>query len=200
MKYSNGTCTQLKGSLIPFNCNYYDAKNYCSQNCKLEDWNAVHSEVCRKSRLEKLKKTEETCPFIKLGQFLDDTEADIRSPKHDNVYTIYEPVRNTKIIGKGSYGEVILMRDKTNKKLVAMKIINKNGIIDNKVMNALNNEINVQKKIIHENIVGLITHIEDTKNIYIVMEYADKGSLFQLLRRKSRFSEKEAFYFFTQTR
>ena len=81
---------------------------------------------------------------------------------------------------------------------VAVKIIEKKGITDNTIHKSIKNEIEIQRRIIHENIIRLITYVEDDHKVHIVMEYANKGTLFTLLRRKQLFSEKEAFYYFTQ--
>ncbi len=37
---------------------------------------------------------------------------------------------------------------------------------------------------------------EDKDFAYLVLEYAENGSLYKLLRKKKKFSEKEAFVYF----
>lgn len=61
-------------------------------------------------------------------------------------------------------------------------------------------EVDIHKRIKHENIVRLHAAIEDTQNLYLVLEYAAKGNLFYLIRNKRNgLTEDEAFYFFIQT-
>ena len=149
-----------------------------------------------------MRKVIQTCPFIKLGKFLTDQEADKAAPANDNIYSNYEPAKapgRGSSLGKGAFGEVILMKEKKSGKLVAMKIIDKKIVPNSNDLKSLLNEINIQKRIIHENIIKLLAHIENDKHIYIVMEYANRGSLFQLIRKKKKLTEKEAFFFFTQT-
>jgi len=196
MECSNGFCNN-KGSFLSFACKRCRQQKYCSQLCMIEDWNSSHSLICEKTRIELLRKTEIECPFIKIGKLLSSNEADRIVPK-TGVYEKYEVVEQCANLGKGSYGKVILMRDKATNNLVAVKIINKNGIKDKREMQALVNEIGIQKRMVHENIIRLISHFEDSKNIYIVMEYAKGGSLFRVLRKKRRFTEKDAFFFFVQ--
>jgi serine/threonine protein kinase len=120
---------------------------------------------------------------------------------NEGVYDKYEVVKKgdkNYTLGKGSYGEVILMKEKATGNLVALKIIQKGAVENPKALQYLVNEIEIQKRIIHENIIRLYSYYEDSKNLYIIMEYAKKGSLFQLVRRKRKLSEKEAFFFFTQ--
>ena len=59
-------------------------------------------------------------------------------------------------------------------------------------------EVQIHKKLKHENIIRLLTSIEDDKYIYLILEYASKGNLFFLIRNKKTLTEDEAFYFFIQ--
>jgi len=49
------------------------------------------------------------------------------------------------------------------------------------------------------NIVRLYTSLEDTKFIYLILEYVKLGNLFFIIRNKGTLTEDEAFYFFIQT-
>ncbi len=42
-------------------------------------------------------------------------------------------------------------------------------------------------------------YFEDKENVYLILEFAENGSLFSYLRKKQRFSEIEAFVYFFQT-
>lgn len=59
-------------------------------------------------------------------------------------------------------------------------------------------EVDIHKKLSHENIIRLYTSLEDDEFIHLVLEYAAKGNLFYLIRHKKSLTEDEAFYFFTQ--
>jgi serine/threonine protein kinase len=59
-------------------------------------------------------------------------------------------------------------------------------------------EIEIHRKLKHENIIKLFTNLEDDEYIYLILEYASKGNLFYLIRNKKRLTEDEAFYFFIQ--
>jgi len=142
-----------------------------------------------------------TCPFIKKGKFLSIEEANKMAPKSKNIYDNYIITKSggeVLRLGKGSCGEVVLMRERTTNNLVAVKVIEKKSIESAALLKTFINEIEIQKRLVHENIIRLFTHMENDKNIYIVMEYASKGSLFKLIRKRKKFTEKEAFFFFTQ--
>jgi len=201
MKCSNSLCTKPKTSptLLTFKCEFCKQQNYCSKSCRREDWDAGHSSVCKDIQNAHRKKVLDTNPFIKPGQFL--TDAGTMAAKIENIHSIYEPYRKEGkpcILGKGSYGEVILMKEKASGQLVAMKIINKESMANQAALKSLLNEIEIQKRVIHDNIIRLFTYVEDTKNIYIVMEYASKGSLFHFMRKKIKFAPRDSFIFFTQ--
>jgi serine/threonine protein kinase len=104
-----------------------------------------------------------------------------------------------KILDVGTYGEVQLMQNMSNNKLYAMKVIRKslaNEVIPLKV---LFREIMIHKTLIHPNIVRLVDHFEDTTRIYIILEFVEKGSLFDLIRRKIKLAETEACEILIQT-
>ncbi len=60
-------------------------------------------------------------------------------------------------------------------------------------------EILIQKKIKHPHIIRLFHCFEDAYNVYLVLEYAENGSLFRYLRKRGKFPENEAFVYFFQT-
>jgi serine/threonine protein kinase len=57
-------------------------------------------------------------------------------------------------------------------------------------------EVDIHKRIIHENIVRLYTYFERDNTVYLLLEYAEKGNLFYIIRNKKQMSEAEAFYYF----
>ena len=107
-------------------------------------------------------------PFIKEGVMLGNYEA---KKIEEQVKTKLSDFRvlDKKQIGKGSYGEVKLVKHKATSQIYAMKIIDKEAL-NNDPMNFMNlfKEIDIHKKLIHENIIRLYSHFEDTKNVYLV--------------------------------
>jgi len=104
-----------------------------------------------------------------------------------------------KELGKGSYGCVKLALDKTNGQKYAIKIMSKKAIFEYSNKENLKREINIQRNINHPHITRLYNYFEDNENVYLVLEYAENGSLFHYLRRKKKFTEDEAFIYFFQT-
>jgi len=57
-------------------------------------------------------------------------------------------------------------------------------------------EIKILKEIDHPNFVHLYEIIENTDRIYLIMEYASGGELFDYIVSKDRLPEKEACMFY----
>lgn len=103
-----------------------------------------------------------------------------------------------KVLGTGTYGEVQLVQNTGSKTFYALKIIRKSLAATMIPLKVLFREIAVHKSLNHPNIVRLIDHLEDRVKIYLVLEYMEKGSLFDLIRKKIKLSESEAFTIFIQ--
>ena len=114
------------------------------------------------------------------------------SNNSDSEYEIKE------IIGKGNFGKVLLGLSKKTGDKVAIKIIDKLKM--NKFYNSeqVKREINVIKEMDHLNIVK-IYKIENTLKKYkIIMEYCEKGELYENIVEKKRLTEEEAAYYYFQ--
>ena len=62
----------------------------------------------------------------------------------------------------------------------------------------IKNEINILKKLRHRNIIQLYEVMESNKNLYIVMEYCEKGEFFDYIVNRRRIPENEACFLFQQ--
>lgn len=70
-----------------------------------------------------------------------------------------------------------------------MKVISKKTIYKYKSFENLKREIKIHRKLSHRNIIKLNSCFEDTENVYLVLEYAENGSLRSNLGFKRYFSE-----------
>jgi 5'-AMP-activated protein kinase catalytic alpha subunit len=100
-------------------------------------------------------------------------------------------------IGEGNFGKMKLAVYKPTGEEYAIKILNKE-IIKQKMKNVDFKENEIITKFHHINIVNVFELIEDKENFYIVMEYCQKGELFDYIVAKKRLSEDEASIFFYQ--
>ena len=100
-----------------------------------------------------------------------------------------------KVLGKGSFGKVLLVRYKKNQKLYAMKILKKAVIMKNNEEIHTKTERKILAKINHPFIVSLYFAFQDEKKLYLITEFMQGGELFYHLHRERFFSnERTQFY------
>lgn len=97
-----------------------------------------------------------------------------------------------KPIGKGGFGQVWKVRHKATDKIYVIKVMNKNNIIEQKMVDQINREVEIMYKINHPHVIKLYTHFEDDDNLYLIMHYASKGQLYSLLKKQNRFDQRTA--------
>ena len=139
---------------------------------------------------EKKKKTE---------TFLDanDIEKNI-DIKEDNPLGIKiknEDFERLKLIGKGSFGDVFLVKLKSNEKIYAMKILDKEKIKSYDQEEHTKSERDLMVKINCPFIVDIKYAFQDKQYLYMVTEFMQGGEMFFHLFKEKRFTnEKAKFY------
>ncbi|KAG0714651.1 MAP/microtubule affinity-regulating kinase 3 [Chionoecetes opilio] len=93
--------------------------------------------------------------------------------------------------GQGRAGWFVQLGDEMKRNLVAIKIIDKTQLNPGSLQK-LFREVRIMKILDHPNIVKLFQVIETEKTLYLVMEYASGGEVFDYLVFHGRMKEKEA--------
>ena len=101
-------------------------------------------------------------------------------------------------LGEGTFGVVYLGTHILTNERVAIKIIEKRKLRNEKDKKRLEREISILKKLHHINIINLYTTIETINQIYIIQEYASGKELFDYIIQKKKLSEKESLKYFQQ--
>ncbi|XP_056904886.1 MAP/microtubule affinity-regulating kinase 4 isoform X2 [Takifugu flavidus] len=99
--------------------------------------------------------------------------------------------RLLKTIGKGNFAKVKLARHILTGREVAIKIIDKTQLNPTSLQK-LFREVRIMKTLNHPNIVQLFEVIETEKTLYLIMEFASGGEVFDYLVAHGRMKEKEA--------
>ncbi|XP_061087643.1 MAP/microtubule affinity-regulating kinase 3a isoform X11 [Conger conger] len=99
--------------------------------------------------------------------------------------------RLLRTIGKGNFAKVKLARHILTGREVAIKIIDKTQLNPTSLQK-LFREVRIMKILNHPNIVKLFEVIETEKTLYLIMEYASGGEVFDYLVAHGRMKEKEA--------
>jgi len=109
-------------------------------------------------------------------------------------YADFEPL---KLLGRGSFGEVLLVRLKANKKLYAMKILDKNMLKQRHQEIHTKTERDLMVKINCPFIVNIKSAFQDATKLYIVSEFLQGGDLFFHLhdKRYTVFPEAKAKFY-----
>ena len=94
-----------------------------------------------------------------------------------------------KMIGKGSFARVYLVEDKVTREQFAVKAFSKEYLLSqSKGKESLINEIDIMKKVNHENIMELKEIHESKNSIYLVLELLEGGELFSYISSKKKLS------------
>ena len=84
------------------------------------------------------------------------------------------------------------------KEKVAVKILNKKQIAVKNEMHLVQRELNIIPHFNHINVIKVSLILQDEDNYYIIMEYCERGELFDYIVKKKKLSEEEASNFFYQ--
>jgi len=108
----------------------------------------------------------------------------------------------SKMLGRGACGEVRLGFRIPDLKRVAIKIINKRTCSTISSMSnsheEVMNEVKILQSVSHPNIINLEDVIDTKDFLYIILELAEGGELFDKIIEKSRLNEAEAKLYFYQ--
>ncbi|XP_076784219.1 serine/threonine-protein kinase Sgk1 isoform X1 [Arvicanthis niloticus] len=101
-----------------------------------------------------------------------------------------------KVIGKGSFGKVLLARHKAEEAFYAVKVLQKKAILKKKEEKHIMSERNVLlKNVKHPFLVGLHFSFQTADKLYFVLDYINGGELFYHLQRERCFLEPRARFY-----
>ncbi|CAO3612379.1 unnamed protein product [Cunninghamella echinulata] len=97
-----------------------------------------------------------------------------------------------KHLGTGKFGNVYMAKEKSSEKVVALKILIKKEIQEANVIHFLKREVEIHSHLRHRHILRMYGYFQDDQHVYLVLDCASKGSLYQKLDEYGRFNEKLA--------
>lgn len=122
---------------------------------------AAGSAVCRDAAVERTA----ACPAPPARRFtVDDFEVGRRP------------------IGQGKFGTVFRVRERASRRILVLKVINKRAILDEDVKPQLQREVEVHTRLVHPNIVRMFAYFTDLEQAYLLLEWANSGSLYEKLQ------------------
>lgn len=98
-------------------------------------------------------------------------------------------------LGTGSFGRVHLVRSVHNGRYYAIKVLKKHQVVKMKQVEHTNDERRMLKLVEHPFLIRLWGTFQDTKHLFMVMDYIEGGELFSLLRKSQRFPNPVAKFY-----
>lgn len=145
-----------------------------------------------------------------VSSYVSDKEIPLGSADSSSIKVVFTAPESTgkpkpsdfesiKVLGVGSYGKVLLVREKKTGKLFAQKQLKKASIIlQNKTIERTINEKSILESVSHNSIVKLYYAFQDYDKLYLILEYLDGGELFQHLQQEKFLSETNAAVYLAQ--
>ena len=103
-----------------------------------------------------------------------------------------------KVIGKGSYGKVLLVQKNDDQKIYAMKVLKKKAMIKRNQVTHIKAERKIMELVDHPFIVKLRYAFQNPQKLYMVMDYCPGGELFFHIQRVERFNEEAVKFYGAQ--
>ena len=97
-------------------------------------------------------------------------------------YTLSDFMIN-RTLGTGSFGRVHLVQSKHNQRFYAVKVLKKAQVVKMKQIEHTNDERKMLQRCRHPFLITLWGTWQDSKNLYMVMDFIEGGELFSLLRK-----------------
>jgi hypothetical protein len=99
----------------------------------------------------------------------------------------------SRTLGTGSFGRVHLVQSKHNQRFYAVKVLKKQQVYKMKQVEHTNDERKMLQRCRNPFLITLWGTWQDSKNLYMVMDFIEGGELFSLLRKSQVCGEKNAF-------
>lgn len=104
-----------------------------------------------------------------------------------------------KLIGKGAFGEVRLVRKVDSGQIYAMKVLPKKDMVNREQVAHVIAERDILVAAESEWIVKMFYAFKDEKNLYMVMEFVPGGDMMTLLIKRDTLSEEETRFYLAET-
>ena len=120
-----------------------------------------------------------------------------KSSKEEKEYVIANYLIK-RTLGQGNFGKVKLGIFLPDKEKFAIKILQKNKILEKDDENRVKREFDMLSKFNHINVILVSEIFETEENYYTVMEYCEGGELFDYIVKNRYLSEYEAAFYYYQ--
>lgn len=103
-----------------------------------------------------------------------------------------------KVIGKGSYGKVVLVKKRESEEILAMKILKKKEMIVRNQVLHIKTERRIMEMIDHPFIIKLEYAFQNRQKLYLLTKFCPGGELFFHIQKIQRFNEESTKFYAAQ--
>merc|ERR1711920_797148 len=121
-----------------------------------------------------------------------------RMMKNKNKKVTVEHFKTVKIIGRGAFGEVRVVRKRDDSEVYAMKTMLKKEMIDKNQVEHIKAERDLLSRADNPWLVRLVYSFQDNKYLYLVMEYCGGGDLMTILMREDILTESQTRFYIAE--
>jgi len=204
LRMCNYCSKQINLSQI-FLCPFCDCEEYCSNPCFLLDWKLNHHKNCQviKESINIKNNFSIKNSLNLIGEYLSDYHLQNKERAHDTIKLkdlklIFNNSGLPKLLGEGTFSTVYLYRDLHTGIYYAVKSIKYDQITHGYSKEKFNEEIELHLRMRHPNIITLHSYIIQENSYQLIMEYAEGGTLDELIKRKKLLNYDQAIFLFGQ--
>ena len=146
---------------------------------------------------KEIREKDEGTSVLLFSKKLRNSIADEKDDSSDEPRSL-EDFEILKVIDKGSFGKVFLVKNKLNGKFYAMKRIRKDILIEKGQIQNTKNEKDILLNIEHPFLLGMDFVFQNDFRIYFFLDYVKGGNLFENLFSVKRFDENAVKFFAAQ--
>ena len=103
-----------------------------------------------------------------------------------------------KVVGKGSYGKVLLVKKNNDNTTLAMKVLKKKHMIKKNQVEHTKTERSILELVHHPFIISLRYAFQNQLKLYLVVDYCPGGELFYHIQKVERFNEEAVKFYAAQ--
>jgi len=120
----------------------------------------------------------------------------LNPPKQDERRKVgVEDFKLLKLIGKGNFGKVMLVKMLSTDETFAMKMLSKKHIIENNEIEHTMAECRILQRLRHPFLINLHYAFQTEDNLYLILDFVNGGELFFHLQQEKRFTESRARFY-----
>jgi len=203
---TNGWCCHC-GLMLPIGKNQISKCTECGKCCHHE-CKVLIPNLCgmsnemAKSFMSAIEKSEQEKRLNKVEALRKHhtilvASTSVKAPKKTIKPPTLEDFHFITVLGRGSFGKVMLAEEKNTKKLFAIKMLKKQYIVEKDEVHSMMSEKSVfltVSSINHPFLVNLHSCFSSSSRIYFVMEYAQGGDLIYHVRQNNFTHTRAKFY------